>query len=534
MNTIGYDFGDTYVEVGELSIAVRLATVGNVYAPDPASVAIHREGSSVKMTANKLSAAGGQLTMEGSIEWTLEKDESGRYRMAGAASHATELCKSILVLIRGLEVSAIVSESDNMGKSLPNGPYGIGPVTYPGREATMPLVFFETNRGDWFALSKDTQPRKKAVAVQYDGVTGQRMIVLAHEEDRRAWSNAMSLPAWRFGPAPSRPEAVRERCRDLEQVFGLMPHPAKPLAQVVDDLRVVVNLHGEHWTGHVFNTFAEMADHLRWIGSRIDGRRVLAFLPAWDGRYYTTYPYHEPSDRLGGSEGLKELVETAHELGMRIVPMLGGPNLASFEFIEQFGLQDSALKNEQGLPLLQDWVDWNSDLSKECMGYIVNYGHPGLRSYMLARIEALFETYKFDGVFLDGAIRWSNAPDYSPLEGVIALANGIRSKYPDKILMAEDGYDLLWGHFDMFATSWGPVGLERAMLRYTRQTEYLAYPGMNGSGGVHEVAWHWDTIAKRIPECTIPTLTLFRNDTKVYGREIEAYLEACKRWSQST
>ena len=42
--------------------------------------------------------------------------------------------------------------------------------------------------------------------------------------------------------------------------------------------------------------------------------------------------------------------------------------------------------------------------------------------------------------------------------------------------MGEDGYDLVYGLFDLFHTSGGPLGLENYLLRYTRQFYYLAYP----------------------------------------------------------
>lgn len=143
--------------------------------------------------------------------------------------------------------------------------------------------------------------------------------------------------------------------------------------------------------------------------------------------------------------------------------MLGGPNLITFEFLEEMGLMDATLKNANGSPLLQDWVDWNSDLSPECMGYLANYGHPDLRRYMLAVGERLLGDFGADGIFLDGAIRWSNAPDYSPAEGVIEYANTLKARFPGKLLMAEDGYDALWGAFQLFATSWGPLGLGNSM-----------------------------------------------------------------------
>lgn len=191
---------------------------------------------------------------------------------------------------------------------------------------------------------------------------------------------------------------------------------------------------------------------------------------------------------------------------------------------------DAALKDSEGFAQIQDWIDWNSDLSQENMGFILNYGHPDLRAYMLDKADELIHAYGFDGIFLDGAIRWSNAPDYSPYEGVAAFADEFAKRNPGKLLMGEDGYDALWGMFGLFATSWGPLGLENAMLRYTRQTEYLAYPALNGSSGIHEIGWNWTSIDKSKKAFTIPALTLFAGDTKRYRGEIRQKLLDCSDW----
>jgi hypothetical protein len=534
MYTIGYDFGDTFVEAQGIQVAIRLSTDGNVYCPARDDTTICRSNGQIRLYSSRLSAAGGQITSEGNLELLIDSVGNEQFRVSGRAFHPNERCKAILILLKGLDVDSFVSESENMPKRFFQGNSGISPLVYPGRDATMPLVFIETKDGDeWYALSRDDNVRRKAFSAYYDGGIDSKIVMLAYEEDRRRWAHHITLPAWQIGKSQCRLEVVRERCKDLESKFGLVPFHARRRYELINEIKLIVNFHGEHWTGHVFNTFADMKKQLQWVCSQIESKHVIAFLPAWDGRYYVNYPLHWPSQRMGGEEGLKDFIHAAHQLGVKVIPMLGGPNLATFEFLEQTGLSGAALKNSQGIPLLQDWVDWNSDTSRECLGYIVNYGHPGLQKYMFSVIRRLYDDYGFDGVFFDGAIRWSNAPDYSPLEGIIELAEAIETCYPEKILMAEDGYDVLWGVFDLFATSWGPLGLEKAMLRYTRQTEYLAFPSVSGSGGVHEVAWTWENIDKSISEFTIPTLNLLHGDIELYGQEIEGRIRQHKAWRQS-
>ena len=295
---------------------------------------------------------------------------------------------------------------------------------------------------------------------------------------------------------------------------------------------MVAFLHGMHWTGYVFNTYDQMGEQLEWITQTINGQQILAFLPAWDGRYYVNYPEHEPENRMGGSQGLKRLVKKAHRLGVKVVLMFGGPNLSTFKFLKKNNMMEAGLKTPSGQVELQNWLDWNTDLQIETMGLIMNFGHPKYLDYMISKTAELFDTYDIDGVFLDGTLRWQNSPDYSAYEGLVKYTNEIRKRYPQKLVMGEDGYDAVYGLFDLFHTSGGPLGLENYLLRYTRQFHYLAYPAENGSAGIHEIGWSNDshTINNADPKFTIPTISLFYGDKEKYAHQIRAKLEAYKNW----
>ncbi len=60
----------------------------------------------------------------------------------------------------------------------------------------------------------------------------------------------------------------------------------------------------------MFNDYAKMLETLRWMATQIPGDRVLAFISAWDGRYYWDYPHYRVSDRMGGEAGFRKLDQT--------------------------------------------------------------------------------------------------------------------------------------------------------------------------------------------------------------------------------
>ena len=533
--TIGYDFKDSYVSFADLNFAVRLSTDNNIYCPNPEKLTIEKPSKNeIILRSNSLSAAGGQLISNGFIELKISRGINQRISILASASHNTELAKSILVLIKGINVKYMVSEQPQAkGEQEFKDKIGIR-VSYPSRSATMPLVFLTTPNEEWYVLSKDKKIRRKGFACSYDHLSDEPVFFISHDSDMRKRSTRNQSPKWVMGKNRNREQIVRERCIDLEKYFDVLPYSRKNDFHTdwIDNLKVVTFLHGVHWTDHVFNTYDQMGEQLEWITETIDGSQVLAFLPAWDGRYYVNYPEHKPDSRMGGSEGLKRLVKKAHQLGVKVVLMFGGPNLSTFDFLKKNNMMEAGLKTPSGQVELQNWLDWNTDLQKETMGLIMNFGHPKYLDYMINKTAELFDTFGIDGIFLDGTLRWQNSPDYSPYEGLVEYTREIRKRYPEKLLMGEDGYDAIYGHFDLFHTSGGPLGLENYLLRYTRQFYYLAYPAENGSAGIHEIGWSNDspTINNADPKFTIPSISLFYGDKEKYSLRIKSKLEVYKNW----
>lgn len=533
--TIGYDFKDPYIDFQGLKFAIRLSTDNNIYCPNPGQMNIKKlSENEVVLHSNSLSSAGGQLISGGSIELKLSLTADNRISISAKGSHPSEISKTILVIIKGIKVESMVSEQPQAkGVQVFKDKKGIR-VSYPSRAATMPLVFFTTSNREWHVISKDRKIRKKGFACLYDHLTNEPVILLSHDADMRKISTNIKAPQWVLGNDRPRIEVVKERCFDLEEYFSLTPFNKKHKVHKdwIDNLKVVTFLHGTHWTGYIYNTYDQMGEQLEWISQILDGKQILVFLPAWDGRYYVNYPEHEPERRMGGSDGLKRLVKKAHRLGMKIVLMLGGPNLSTFEFLKKNDMMGAGLKTPSGHEELQNWLDWNTDLKIETLGLIMNFGHPKYLDYMISKTSELFDIYGIDGVFLDGTLRWQNSPDYSPYEGLVKYTKEIRKKYPQKLIMGEDGYDAVYGLFDLFHTSGGPLGLENYLLRYTRQFYYLAYPSENGSAGIHEIGWSNDshTINNADPKYTIPSISLFYGDKEKYELQIREKFKNYKNW----
>ncbi|MBN1776554.1 MAG: hypothetical protein JW811_00375 [Clostridiales bacterium] len=535
MNTLGYDFKDSWITLHGLSFALRLGTTENIYAPDGAKISVLRDTDRISYRASGLQWAGGQKAAEGEMALSVSYDGKGTFTVTGHAEHTAQRGRSLVLLVRGLRLQTLIGDSENMPVTEVSKFRHSQAFSWPGRTATMPLVFMNCGTApEAFALSRDKQVRRKVFAAHYDHILREPVLVLSHQEDARVNTRRLELPPWEIGRGVARAEAVKRRFDDLEKNFGMKPFEKHPERQWLSDLKAVVNLHGVHWTGHVYRTYFQQAEALRKVCEILPGKHILAFLPAWEGPYYHQSPEMRPSEELGGAGGLKALVKTAHDLGARIIPMLDGPNLADEAFLQRHGLMDARLKSPEGDPRIQNWVDWNGDLLYEKMGWLVNFGHPGFNRKMVEITTDLISAYGFDGIFLDGAIRWENCPDYSPYEGMRDWARAVQKRFPDALLMGEDGYDLLWNEFGLFATFMQPLGLENAMLRYTRQSWYLAYPAPGGSGGIHEQAWYSATADGKMKEYIIPTVSIVGDTLEKHFDELKAQLQEAAKWELKT
>src|ERR1044071_8886206 len=107
-----------------------------------------------------------------------------------------------------------------------------------------------------------------------------------------------------------------------------------------------------------------MLEILQWIATHIPAHRVLAFISAWDGRYYWDYPEYRAAERLGGEAGFRRLVKEAQRLGFRIMPMFGA-NAANRHQPSFAAMADAATAKVDGDTMDLNWVDWDNDRHQE-------------------------------------------------------------------------------------------------------------------------------------------------------------------------
>jgi len=137
------------------------------------------------------------------------------------------------------------------------------------------------------------------------------------------------LAAWSWKPAqsdahlavfPTMEAAVDDFRRYLEQDLGVRPLADRrelpdwvrqvPLVFIIDMMRS----HGV--ISHDYGDVTRMARDLQKAGCP---QETLFYLPGWAGPYDAVYPTYAPHDELGGDEPFREMMDTMHACGFRVM-----------------------------------------------------------------------------------------------------------------------------------------------------------------------------------------------------------------------
>lgn len=507
--------------------SIEVFTATDVRLVDPARARF----DGARLQADGLMLPGGQATLPGSVSAKLAIEGQGvTWQIVAQAEQAI---KAVKVLFRGLP------GGDEGGWWSPTTPRDTSLTPAPGQPVLLryPWPSWQT---PW------------ACAGEGPGVT-----VSVRDSLVRAKRFYAFTPPWSPGPvaevicdqlATQRgprfevPEVRLQQCAGaqdiaadlrahlghLESAFGLVPWQERsdvpPWAR---RLRLVVTLHGQHWTGYVFNTFDKMAAILREVTRHIPGDEVIAYLPGWEGRYYWQYPVYRPGADLGGEPGFGRLAETARALGVHLMPMFGahGANVHQYP-----AWQDAVFRSPGDRYAVHvNHPDWDGDRTGEDDQIFLNPGEPGYRAFLGEQISDLVARYQLDAAFLDTSGCWFDDPRHDLVGGYRALVGDLTAAHPRLLVCGEGWFDALLGLFPMNQT-WLDVSrttrTDDLPYRYTRLLGHLAdgCPG-DGSSGVQEAGFRAVAKPLHIPGY-LPSLGFVSDTLERHQDEIATFCKA--------
>jgi hypothetical protein len=523
----GFDFPEPSVRIGVLLFGFRIQTFENVYAIDAGLTRVTRADGRVRVVCEGLLSCGGQAKAPGRLIAEFTGAAVLEWRVRAEAGSAI---KSITTVVRGLPRGALSVACGNFFDPADDEKIFEYPQLFGGMST--PLAVLKAADGRLFELSARQSAVRPARFFFQPGPDGYR-VELIHEHEGWAPSPAIETCLWRVGPARSYSDAASAHFAHVEKVYEVPRWETRSdVTNWMRDVRLVLSIHGAHWTGYIYNDYARMLEILRWTSTQIDPRHVLVFLPAWDGRYYWNYPQYVPDPRMGGAEGFRRLVTGAHSLGFHIAPMFGA-NSANKLWKEFAGVADATAEHVDGDAFDLNWVDWDNDRRNEGWMPFMNLGVPSWRRWLGNRISAVIEQFGVDAYFLDIAGAWENNRKGDMYLGTLDLIADIRARHPGVPPIGEMLYDAQMAFIPMSQVTryaQHPAGHDA----YVRSFQHLSHPAPGrGSTGVHEAGFGAYEARITPEQRAIPTLSVV-DDTFTRNREaMAAYIAAAKVWANT-
>jgi hypothetical protein len=469
--------------------AIEVFTTHDVWGLDPASTTF----DGLELQSQQLQGLGGQRSTAGLVTTRIDVAD-GVTEFHISASHADPI-KGVKLLVRGLPAGILdagwwtpTTPAGQAARALEHAPVLL---RYPWDSWQTPWAC--AGEGPGFAVGVRTSRVAPIRLYQYAPHWSPEPVIEvvcdAPATERRP---TFESPAIRLRLAQTVEEIHADLLSHLswiENAFGLIEWDRRgDVPAWARDIDLVLTLHGQHWTGYVFNTFDRMAEILREVTQLVDGSHILAYLPGWEGRYYWQYPCYWPGEDLGGPSAFARLVETANDIGVHLMPMFGanGAHAHRYPDWERAALRSPS--NRYFTPI--NTPDWDNDRAAEDDQIFLNPGEPDFRAHLVEQISTVVATFGIEGVFLDTSGCWVNDGRYDVFDGYRSLVGELRTRHAALLVCGEGWYDALLGIFPMNQT-WldmsVPPRVDALPMRYARVLGHLkdGAPGA-GSTGVHE------------------------------------------------
>ena len=516
---------DPSVAFAGLMFGFQIITFENSYAIDPATVLVTRTGDRLRLVATGLTCAGGTLRKEGRLTAELEKTATGAIEWR-VSTRLQMPVKAVKTIVRGLPRGRLSPSAEGWRDTGENETIHEYPSLMGGMAT--PFVAIEGRDGRFWGLSalqREVRPARFAFLPGPEGYKAE----LIYEQagwDRRG---DVETCRWRIAVAPDLAGVAAPHFAAVAQAYAIPDVATRTdMPAWARDVTLVLSIHGEHWTGYLFNSFARQLEILRWVARQIDPRQVMVFLPGWDGRYYWDYPAFRVGERPGGEAAFRRLIVEGRKLGFRFCLMFGS-NIANPARPEFAALADAQVRTVYGTPYASDYVDWDGDRKGEPSMVFMNLAVDSWRTHLAGRIDDMLSRYPLDAYFLDICGLWENNPDGDMMLGTRMLVRDLARKHPGVMPVAEMQYDAQMGFIPMnHAARYGlyPQANDDVVASFN----HLSWPAPGrGSSGVHENGFgRYRPVAA--DQRTIPTIT-FVDDTFDRNRELVMKdIATAKRW----
>ena len=524
-----YDNPEPGVVFGDHRFSVLLFTEENIYSLDKSLMRATGGADALELTCTGLTWAGGQEKVPGKV--SVKFTRTNGVIAWDITAEMSKPIKTVTTVIRDVPRGKVsfgggAVQDTREGDVLGGYTFGAGDLHGAGtpQSMTTPVTILQNGDTDFlYITTQDTRVRPKRYYYQ----AGERAFRVEAIYEHDGWRNdtRVVVPRWQLGHASTFEDAMTPHMTHIERAFNLPTWEARTdVPKWMRDTSLVLTMHGMHYTGFIFNDYAQQLAILRWIATKIPPERVLVFLASWDGRYYWDYPNYVVPQRMGGEAGFRTLITEARKLGFKMMPMYG-TNSANRKQPVWPKIASGATAKIDGDVYNLNWVDWNNDRHQDGWLAYMNLGEDKWRQHLEGRIAEMIERFNVDAYFLDIVGGHVNSTNGDMHEGTKRLVQNLRAKYPNVVGVGEMPYDALYEFIPMYHAGGG--GRWR---KYARFYSHLSAPAPGrGSSGVHESGFgRFNNETLGLNPNAIPTLQIVDDTFTKYRDTMSAVIAQAK------
>lgn len=538
MQDLSFYFPNASFSLDDYRFSVMVYTHNNAFSLCPQSTKTERLGDSLSAVANVLLTYGGQVSVPGNVRITAKLTQTRISVRVDASIHDfTEEIRCVKVRFTDLPIGRIINLIDARPKEIPA--QGLR-FKYPEgwRDAGTPLIVFDQSDGRYlYFRSTDNRVREKTFvfAPESENLCAE----LIFESLAAEMTNSIHVPAWEVGFSESLESISKTHLEHIRSSYNLESWETRPdVPGWARDISLIAAIHAQHWTGYIFNDYAQILRNIEALCKKIDPKRILVFIPGWEGRYYWKYGNYGPDERMGGKEGFRKLCDGARALGVHVMPMFGIDIVGvHHDGFAAWG-EPCELRTASG-NFSRASVDWDGSRHYDhSSNRTLNPGAPKWQNRLVKQITSLADEYGFDGAFLDIAAVWANDPNHNVYEGVCELVRKLKENRPEFLIAGEGWYDglmaciplLQCGHTDG-KLHWHDEAYAPMLDTFARNFGHLCLGDPSRlSTGVHEQGTNPEWRAP-LRKGIIPTLTIVDGTLENAPERVDAIVEDAKAYA---
>ena len=420
---------------------------------DAADFDIRSVSDGLDAKATKLSYGNGTQSCRGSIQVKLRKKENGDINWMVSAT-SPRLIKGIKVEMTNVPFEKLINSSGGIPKiddesgyaeAFPAGAYpsrslptsGIRGTWLPWEVAQFMVI--EAPDKTLLLRSEDYPPQFKRYWIFRHGDKAD--LIIYSEANASERQKKYTTPIYFLETVDNLADGVNRHVAWMKKAYGLVPFDErKDVPEWLKNICLNLTFHCHATDGAILNTFATIEEKIKQVAKYFDPHLTHIHIVGWDGQWDFTWPHLTPDPLLGGTQGFRQLVDTAHKLGYHLGLHMNvmGLSYSNPDFNKLKHFLDHQIRDSQDRRV--DWAyDWDGDEVDEKIFAYISPDYKPWRDYLIGQILKVVNEYNIDDVHLDQATTMINDSRHNHIRGLNALLRELRAALPQEVVISGEG-----------------------------------------------------------------------------------------------